>query len=800
MTDMPKKWVGTSVERKEDARLLTGKAIFVDDMKLPGMLYCSIFRSTYPHAKLKSVDVSQAAKLPGVVAIITGEDMKDYPLPPGIELRVLGQKTVTGHAFSLAVDKVRYVGEPIAAVAAVDRYVAEDALSLINVEYDLLTPVVDAEKALEKDSPLLYEEWGDNIHLHRSTHEGEVDKAFQEADHIIKEKLYEHRYSAFPLEARAILASYSAADGTLDVWSSTQAVCQARMFIARTLKLPEQNVRVIARQVGGGFGSKLNWCVDIIPALLSIKTGRPVKYTEDRRENLLGSPHSRDYIYDVQVACKNDGKILGVKIRMIMDAGIEGSNRGTGIGTLLVAGGYCLGPYKIKNYKLELIGVVTNKSFVCAYRGYGKDMGNRIMERMINIMSRELNLLPEEIRRNNFIQPDEFPYRQPTGVLYDSGNYPELINRALKRVDIEALRKEKKRLRKQGKYIGIGLASMVGPAGAAVPMCIFNGFEGATIKILSEGGVSVSTSHTSLGQGIETTLAQVVADELGVTPDDVRVIPGDTDMAQSVAGPFSSRGAVWVVGTVVKTARKVKEKALKIGAHVLQAKPEEVEMQGGKIYVKADPTKSLTLQELGRQVYYWPGQYAVTPPDLLAEDPGLEATCFWTSPSPPTSWVPPVCLYSTHYSGCEIAIIEVDISTGKVKVLKYVTVFDCGTMINPKIVEKQFHGGTLQGIGAMLYEELVYDENGQPLTTTFMDYLVPTVKEAPDVYEFEYQETPSPFTALGTKGMGEAPLVCSPGVIVNAVEDALGVTVHKTSLTPERVLGLIKQAKGKGLL
>lgn len=443
MTDMPKKWVGTGMERKEDARLLTGKAIFVDDMKLPGMLYCSIFRSTYPHAKLKKVDVSQAAKLPGVVAIITGEDMKPYPLPPGIELRVLGQKTVTGFAFALAVDKVRYVGEPVAAVAAVDRYVAEDALGLIKVEYNPLPPVVDMEKALEKDSPLLYEEWGDNIHLHRSTHEGEVDKAFEEADKIIKERLYEHRYSAFPLEGRAILASYSSADGTLDVWSSTQAVCQARMYIARTLKLPEQNVRVVARQVGGGFGSKLNWCIDVIPALLSIKTGRPVKFTENRRENLLSSPHSRDYIYDVQVACNNDGKILGVKIRMIMDAGVEGSNRGTGIGTLLVAGGYCLGPYKINNYKLELIGVVTNKSFSCAYRGYGKDMGNRIMERMINIMSRELNLLPEEIRRKNFIQPDEFPYRQPTGVLYDSGNYPELINRALKRVDIEGAQKRK---------------------------------------------------------------------------------------------------------------------------------------------------------------------------------------------------------------------------------------------------------------------------------------------------------------------------------------------------------------------
>lgn len=315
MANPSKKWVGTSVERKEDARFLTGKAIFVDDMKLPRMLYCTILRSTYPHAKIKKIDPSEAVKLPGIVAVITGEDVKEYPLPPVIDLAAFGQRTVTGYAFPLAVEKVRYVGEPVAAVAAVDRYVAEDALDLIKVEYEPLPPVVDMEKAMEKGSALLYEEWGDNLQLHWSTDVGEVDKAFQEADRIIKERLYEHRYSAFPLEARAILASYNTADGTLDVRTSTQAVCQGRMYIARTLKLPEQNVRVVAPNVGGGFGNKLNWGVEIIPSLLSIKTGRPVKFAEDRRENLLSSPHSRDYIYDVQLACKNDGKILVQKFK-----------------------------------------------------------------------------------------------------------------------------------------------------------------------------------------------------------------------------------------------------------------------------------------------------------------------------------------------------------------------------------------------------------------------------------------------------------------------------------------------------
>ena len=794
---MAKKWVGTSVRRKQDARLLTGKGTYVDDMKLPGMLYCTVLRSPYPHAKIKNVDVSEAVKLPGVVAAITGEDAKEYPLSAVIDLAPFGQRTVTGYAFPIAVDKVRYVGEPVAAVAATDRYVAEDALDLIKVEYEPLPPVVDVEKAMEKDSPLLYEEWGDNIHLRWTPTMGEVDKAFEDADRVIRERLYEHRYSGFPIEARCVLANYQLADGKLDVWSSTQAPFQARMVIARTLNLPEQNVRVIVPDVGGGFGNKLNWSADVVPCLLSIITGRPVKWTENRRESLMASPHSRDYIYDVQVACKNDGTILGVKLQMIADMGVEGSNRGAAVATLLVAGGYVLGPYKINSASLDQIGVVTNKSFYCAYRGYGKDMANRVLERMINIMSRELGIPPEEIRMKNYIQPDEYPYRQTTGVLYDSGNLPEITRRALERIDYENLKKEKARLRKEGKYIGIGMAAKVEPAGGAVPLSIFNGFEGASVKITPEGGITVATSLVDIGQGVETTLAQVVADEFGVTPDDVRVIEGDTDMTPIGAGPFSSRGAVWTVSCVVSACRKLKAKLLKVGANLLKVKLEEVDIEDGKVYVKQSPDKFMTLRDIGRAAYWWPGPYAAFPADLLPEDASLEVTTYWTSPSPPTSWVPPACLYTTHPTSFEVAVVEVDPETGKVKVNKYVCVHDCGTVINPMIVEAQVHGGALQGIGGMLYEELRYDENGQLLTTTFMDYLMPTAMEAFDI-EVEHFESPSPYTPLGTKGMGEGPAIASPSVLVNAVEDALGVTVKRTPLTPERVLELVKEAKERG--
>lgn len=801
MAKQAKKWVGTSVKRKEDARFLTGEAIFVDDMQMPGMLYCAILRSTYPHAKIKKIDVSEAKKCPGVVAVITGEDVKNYPLAPGMELSHFELKPVGKYAYAIAVDKVRYVGEAVAALAAVDRYVAEDALDLIKVEYEPLTPIVDMEKALSKESPLLYPDWGDNVQLRVPLKSGDVDKAFKEADRVIKARISEHRYSAFPMEGRAAIASYKPKSGTLDVWISTQAVCQARAYIARTLKLSEQKISVVAPNVGGGFGTKLNWGTETIPCLLSMKTGRPVKFVENRIENIISGPHARDYVYNAEVACKKDGTILGVKADVIFDIGVESSHRGTAVAKCLIIAKYFLGQYKIKNFDFLARAVVTNKAFECSYRAFGKDASSRLMERLINIMSRELGIAPEEIRQKNYIQPNEFPYRTATGALYDSGNYPELLKRVMKKADIPSLRKEQARLKKEGKHLmGIGIASFVQSAGSAVPDSFVNGLEGATVKLMPEGGLILATAHPSLGQGIETTLAQVVADEFEVTPEDVRVIYGETDKAPYNMGGFSSRGAAWVVGATVTAARMVKEKALRIGANMLKVEPGEVVLKEGKILVKNEPSKCLTLTELARGATFFPGAIGVVPKDLLYTTPSLDATGYWMAPNPPVSWEPPVNLYCTHPCGAEVATVLIDVETGKITVPKHFIIYDCGTLINPDIVKNQYIGGNLQGVNGILNEEICFDENAQPTTTTFMDYLIPSSHEIPEKIVFEHMETPSPFTPLGTKGMGEAGTICSPSSIVNAVEDALGVTVTKTPLKPETVLGLIKEAKKKGTI
>jgi len=791
---MNKKWVGTDVKRKQDARLLTGQGTYVDDVQLPGMLYCSYLRSPYAHARIKKIDTSKAVKLPGVVTVLTGEDIKGYPLPTCIDQP--GQKSVDGLVFPMAVNKVRWAGEPVAAVAAVDRYISEDALELIDVEYEPLPVVVDIEKAMEKNAPLLYEELGDNILVRIPATFGDIDKAFNEADHIISERLYEQRYSGFPLEARCTIANYKSADKKLEIWTSTQGPFQARSYISRVLNIPEQNIRVIVPDVGGAFGNKWVWGDDIVPCLFSIMTGKPVKWTENRMEAFMASPHSRDYIYDVQVACKNDGKILGVKSNMIANYGAEAANRGPGAGPVVAAGFSLLGPYKVNALSIDHIGVLTNKSFYGAYRGYGKDMANRVLERMINIMSRELAIPPEEIRRKNYIQPNEYPYRQLSGSLYDSGNLPELQRRTLEMMDYDNLKKDKERLRKEGKYIGIGIAAKVEPSGGIPTNAFYAGYEGVSVKITSEGGIILAHGLVDIGQGTESTLTQVVADELGVTPDDIRAIIGDTDMTPCGAGPFSSRGASWTTSCTVNACQKLREKLLKVGANLLKVKLEEVDIANGKVYLKKTPSKSLTIRDIARAAHYFPGVYAAYPADMLAEDASLEVTTYYTAPQPPVSWVPPICFYTTHATAFEGAIVEVDPDTGILKIKKYFTTHDCGKVINHMIVDGQIHGGTLQGIAGAMYEELQYDENGQLLTTTFMDYLMPTAAEAVDI-QIDRIETPSPFTPLGTKGAGEGAICATPSVIVNAVEDALGVTVKRTPLTPERVLSLVKEAKQK---
>lgn len=790
-------WVGTGVRRKQDNRLLTGRGKFTDDIDLPGQLYCMILRSPYAHAKIVSVDASAALALEGVVAVLTGAEAAQMsePLPPAIDLATKHPKP-----YAIAVDKVRYAGEPVAAIAATSRYIAEDALALIDVEYEELPAVTSIEQAMAPGAPLLYEEWGTNLQLEYAFANGDIEQAFAEADLVVTDRIPHHRYSGAPMEGRAVLADYNGADNQLTVYCSTQAPHQIRTTIATVVRIPEQNVRVIAPQVGGGFGNKLQADAEVIPVMLSIKACCSVKWAEGRTENLISGVHSRDYYYDIEAAVKSDGTLLGIRHELWGNLGCDGADRAAGNGALLVACGYVPGPYKIQAYASKAFGVVTNKAPYGAYRGYGKDIANYVVERLMDRIARELGMSPVDIRMKNFIQPDEFPFQTITGPLYDSGNYQETMRTALRLIEYEKLRAKQEELRREGRYIGIGIASMTEPSGGSVPNCIFNAYEPATVRVGPNGGVTLLTGSIDIGQGTETTLAQVVADELGLTPDDVRVVSGDTDAVPYGLGSWSSRGATFAVSAAVRAARIVREKILNVAANMMEARADDLDVENGTIFVKDDPSreKTTTIADVAMAVHLFPGPLPVVPE---GQQPTLEGTYVWTSPI--ARWVPDdqgrITLYGTHPSGTFISLVEVDPRTGVVKLLKLAIGHEAGTIINPAILEAQVHGGAVQGMAGALHEHLEYDENGTMVTLDFSDYLVPSAADTCDVV-VEDIVCPSPFTELGSKGMGEGGAIPTPAAVANAVVDALapfGVTNIEIPLHPEKVLEAIRQAQAQ---
>jgi carbon-monoxide dehydrogenase large subunit len=789
------KWLGASVQRKEDPRFLTGRGRYTDDFEPPGTVHLALVRSPHAHARIRRVDASKARQLPGVLLVLTGAEAASYwnPLAKTIDIA-----TKIPKVYAIAVDKVRYVGEPVAVVAAVNRYVAEDAAKLVEVDYEPLPAVVTVDDALEPKA-LIHEEWGDNIQLQWGNTIGDVEQAFAKATYVFEETIPHHRYTGVPLEARACLAEYDPATETLTVTCSTQSPHQVRTLIAQTLGMPEQNIRVIAPDVGGAFGTKLQANVEVIPCLVARLLGRPVKWTEDRVENLLTGVQSRDYVWTIKLALDSDYRILGLKARLVGNIGVDGTCHAAGAPALLVAAAYLPGPYKVPAYQVEVLGVVTNKGPYGAYRGYGKDIANYGLERMMQIVAASLGIPPEELRRRNFIRKDEFPYQQISGPLYDSGDYHQLLDMALAMVDYPNLRRRQAELREQGRYIGIGIAAMLEPSGAAVFNSIFNGYEPTSVRMTPEGGFQVLTSLQNIGQGVETTLAQVVAEVMGVDVRDVRVVYGDTDAVPYGLGPWSSRGATYVVSAVYEASKALRDKILKIAGHLLEIDPADLELTGGWVRAKGAPEKGISLRELGNKVYLWPGPYGLLPQGL---DPNLEATHTWLSTI--VRWTPDergtFSLYTTHPSGVYVAVVEVDPETGLVKLEKFAVAHDAGRLINPMIVRGQVMGGVAQGIGGALMEELRYDENGQLLNADLTTYLLPTTMEIPDI-EVDHIESPSPFTPLGTKGMGEGGAIASPAAVVNAVEDALapfGVRVRELPLTPERVFGLIEEGRRRG--
>lgn len=772
----PSRLIGAPIKRREDPRLIQGLSHYVDDIKLVGTLHCTFVRSDYAHADIKSINTEAAENLSGVVKVITGKDIegKIGSIPCAAEIEGL---KVPDHP-ALAVGRVRFVGEPIAAVVATDPYIARDALDLIEVEYEELPVVVDMDKAIEPDSAVIYEEFGDNIAFTMPLDAGDVDTAFAEADHVVSQRFVNQRLIPNAIEPRGVLAEYLPGEGTLTVWSSTQVPHHLKTILSLLLDFPEQLVRVIAPEVGGGFGSKLNvYPEEAVVAYLAIQLRKPVKWIEKRTESFTTTIHGRDQVDYVDMAVKNDGTITGIRAKLLANMGAYHQLLTPIIPVLTFL--MIPGAYKIPNVKLDLIGVFTNKMATDAYRGAGRPEATHIIERMVDLAAQKLGMDPKDIRFKNFPQPDEFPFEVPTGVIYDSGNYQESFNKALGIVNYDDLRAQQAELRQQGRYMGIGIATYAEICGMGPSVGVAGGgWESGTVRIERTGKVTVLTGVSPHGQGQETSFAQIVADEYGIDIDDIVVIHGDTGRQPQGIGTFGSRATAVGGAALIIATQQVKEKMAQIAANMLEANADDLVFESGNIFVQGSPDRAVEFAAVAAEAHIAKN----LPPEI---EPGLEATHFFE----PSNF--------TYPFGAHISIVEVDLETGEIDLQRYVAVDDCGNIINPMLVDGQVQGGIAQGLGQALYEGAVYDENGQLLTGSFMDYAIPKATQVPR-FETEHTTTPSPVNPLGVKGVGEAGTIAASSCLVNAVVDALspfGITDMDMPMTPNRVWQAIQDAK-----
>lgn len=768
------KYVGQKVLRKEDPRLLAGRGQFVDDLHLPHTAHLIFLRSPHAHAKIRRLDITRAESLHGVIEILTGEDVREELGTVPFMAR-LPDLRVPPH-YPLAVGRVRYVGEPVAAVVAESAYIARDALDLIDVDYDPLPAVTDPEKALQKDSPVIYDEWKSNVAGTYSIVSGNVPKAFRKARRVVKARLVNQRLAPVAMECRAVQASYHPGDRMLTVWSTTQIPHMLRNYLARSLRVPDNRLRVVAIDVGGGFGSKLNiYPEEMLAPYLAMRLGRPVKWAETRRENLAATTHGRDQINNVELALAKDGRILAMRCRTIADIGAYLHLFTAGIPTSTAS--LANGCYKIPAISFGITEVFTNKMSTDAYRGAGRPEAIYLIERMMDLAARELGLDPSVIRVRNMVKPKEFPYTTVTGSVYDSGNYAGVLAKALKAVDYKGLRAQQARWRKQHRLLGIGIASYVeicgtGPASDRPPG---GGWESATVRIETSGNVTVLTGSSPHGQGGETSFAQIVADGLGISVDDIVVVHGDTVAMPSGIGTFGSRNTAVGGAAVYLSAQKLKQKMTAIAARLLDATPASIVWRNGKLAVKGRSRKWVSFDDVVKAAY--------RARDLpRGMEPGLEATSYFSPPE------------YTYPFGAHVCVVEVDAHTGEVRFLRYVAVDDCGRVINPMLVEGQIHGGIAQGIGQALYEQVVYDESGQLLSGSLMDYAIPKAAQLPR-YICDRTETPTDVNPLGVKGVGEAGTIGATPAVVNAVLDALapyGVRNLDMPLKPEKIWKVLR--------
>ncbi|MBW8771206.1 MAG: molybdopterin-dependent oxidoreductase [Gemmatimonadetes bacterium] len=785
MTPTP---IGKAVKRREDPRLITGSATYTDDIQLPRMTYAAVLRSPWAHAHVRSIDVRHARTSPGVVAVYTGRDLAERvnPVPcawmvPNCDLKV------PPHPM-LAVDTVRYVGDGVAFVVAESREAARDALDLIEVDYEPLAAVVDPEQATLQGAPQLHADVPSNVAFTWTVAGGDVDAAFAAAPVAVDLRIVHQRLLPSAMETRAAVASYNAGSGqlTLHVTSQNPHIC--RFLCSVMLKLPEHRIRVVAPEVGGAFGSKIpTYADEALACFASMALGRPVKWTEDRSENYKVTTHGRDHVAYVELCGTPDGAITGLRARVFAGLGAYASTAAPGVPTILHGLMYS-GPYAIPNIRGVISGIYTTATPVDAYRGAGRPEATYMLERLIDLYAKKIRKDPVEVRRKNLIPKESFPHTVVTGLTYDSGDYEGALNVALGEFDYEAFRAEQAAARTEKRYLGIGVTTYneicgLGPSAVAGAVGFGGGlYESAIVRAYPTGTVRVYIGAKPHGQGEETTFAQIVAEEFGIAVDDVQIVHGDTDNTPQGWGTYGSRTTA-VCGSAVKIAAlRVKEKAKKVAAHLLGVAEGDLDWRDDKFVVRGSPSQAKGFAELALMANVaWN-----MPPGV---EPGLEATAFF---DPPNFVFP----FGTH-----ICTVEVDVETGEVKILRYLAVDDCGPLINPMIVEGQIHGGVAQGIGEALQEMAVYDEDGQLLTGTMMDYAVPRAAQLPRI-ETRHTVTPTDVNPLGVKGIGEAGTIASVPTVVNAVCDALapfGITHIDKPLTPARVWAAIRAATPGGI-
>ena len=776
---------GSGIRRREDPRLLTGTARYTADITLPEMAHAAILRSPHGHARVKSIDTSRAKRAPGVVAVFTGADTEGalQPIPcawllPNSELKIAAYR-------AMASDVVRYVGDAVAVVVAETDYQAYDAVELIDVDYEPIPATVDPEKSAASGAPQLHPEAPGNVAFHWTVAGGEIDAAFAKAEVIVRDRIIQQRLIPTAMEPRGAVAQFTPATGELTLWNTTQNPHIVRFIMSLVTGVPEDRLRVVAPEVGGGFGSKIPQIQgDFITAFCSMKLGRPVKWIETRSENYQSTTHGRDHVQDVELAATKDGRILGLRCTVWAGMGAYLSTAAPGIPTIL-HGLMLSGPYQIPAVKEDVYGVYTNTTPVEAYRGAGRPEATFMLERMMDVLAYELQMDPVEVRRRNLIPPFTNGHDVVTGLKYDSGNYQAALDKALTHIGYEKLRSEQAAARAKGRYLGIGVTTYVeicglGPSQVAGAIGFQGGlWESAIVRFHPSGKVNVFIGASPHGQGEETTFAQVVADEVGVAVTDVKIVHGDTDNTPMGWGTYGSRTTAVGGAALAVATRKIKEKAKLLASHLLEAAVEDMDYADGKFFVKGSPDRFKTIQDIALMA-----NVAWNLPQGM--EAGLEASSFYDPPN------------FTYPFGAHVAVVEIDGETGHVALKRYVAVDDCGPQINPVIVEGQVHGGVVQGIGQALWEAAVYDSNGQLLTGSLADYAIPRADLLPDI-EVLSTVTPSPHHPLGVKGIGEAGTIASTCTVYNAVIDALrpfGVEALQMPMTPERVWRAITAKKG----